>query len=227
MTNLIAPRYSGRIMFPPRPKISIPPAVLPDYEKKGYVAQLKFNGTRTLIELKPGGEIKFWTRRREPHKAYKPSRGMLNTLREIHEVANPDEHMVIDGELMHSKTKSLKDTFIAFDLLVVNGDYLIGVPMIERYELLDDILIDPDQSHKLTKEKMTDRNIAIYIRKNFWLAEVFCFGFENEFKSRTDIDEIEGLVLKNPKAKLEYGHSENNNTDWQIRCRKPHKNYKY
>lgn len=216
------PTYKGRIMYPPRPKLSIPPEKIVDYENKGYVAQLKFNGTRTLVELKPGGEIKLWTRHREPHKAYKLSKGMEENLHEMHESMSPDKHLVIDGELMHSKTKGLKDRFIAFDILVCNDDYLIGMPMLERYSILDEMLGQQEYW-----EEDTGRKIAIYIRDHLWLAETFVHNLSKKFKQFIDMDEIEGLVLKKPSAPLERGHSENNNSSWLIRCRKPHKNYQF
>lgn len=216
------PQYSGKIMYPPRPHISIPPKTLESYEKKGFIGQLKFNGTRTLVELVPGGEIKLWTRHREPHKAYKLSDGLRKNLMELHESFDCKEYIVIDGELMHNKTKGLKNTFIAFDLLVHEGNYLIGVPMLERYQHLAEMLGEPNNW-----EDTTGKKIAIRVREHLWLAETFMFDLKSNFNRAIEMDEIEGLVLKKPNAVLEYGHSEKNNTKWQLRCRKPHKNYQY
>lgn len=215
--------YNGRIMYPPRPKISIPPSKLKHYEDKGYVAQYKYNGTRTLVEILPGGEIKLWTRHKTEHKAYKLSKTLRDQLAELHIVtSNQQGYLVLDGELMHSKTKGLKDTFIAYDLLVFNDEYLIGAPYMERYALLNQITGDQE-----TFEKKTGKSIAIYIRSNFWLAPIFLFNFAEEFDRHKEMDEIEGLVLKRPKAPLERGFSQNNNSDWMIRCRKQTKNYLY
>jgi len=216
------PIYSGNIMYPPRPKVSIPPEKIIDYEKKGYVAQLKFNGTRTLVEMKPGGEIKLWTRNREPHKAYTLSEGMKADLMEFHESSDPDKHVVLDGELMHSKTKGLKDVFIAFDILVCEDNYFIDMKMLERFRILDEIMGEQDD-----REKQTGREIAIYVRDHLWLADTFVYDLAGQFERFKDMDEVEGLVLKNPDAKLERGHSENNNSSWLIRARKPNKNYRF
>lgn len=216
------PAYKGKIMYPPRPTTSIPPEKISDYENKGYVAQLKFNGTRTLVEMRPGGEIKLWTRHGEPHKAYKLSPGMEADLHELHESVNPDEYLVLDGELMNSKTKGLKDRFIAFDILVCESLHFIGMSMLNRYRVLDEITGEQEEH-----EEETGRKIAIYIRDHLWLAETFVYDLESNFKRLIDMDEVEGLVLKNPDAKLERGHSENNNSSWLIRARKPSKNYKF
>ena len=214
--------YSGNIMYPPRPKLSIPPEKLPDYENNGYVAQLKFNGTRTLVEIGPGSDIKLWTRKREAHKAYTLSDELKSELTSIHEAGDVTKTLIFDAELMHNKTKGLKDTLIIFDLLVVDSDYLVGMSMLERYDVLCNILGEPN-----TWEPETGRNIAIEVFKHVWLAQTFVFGFEREFKSRIDMDEIEGLVLKQSWAKLERGLSETNNDNWLVRCRKPNKNYSY
>lgn len=214
--------YNGKIMFPPRTDRAIPPEKIKDYENKGYAAQLKFNGTRTLVEMKPGGEIKLWTRHREPHRAYKLSKGLRANLEELHNAVDPNKHLVLDGELMNNKTKGLKDKFIAFDVLVAADDYFLGASMAQRHQILLDITGESDYH-----EEETGRNIAIFVRENFWVAETFLFDLENVFKSRIDMDEIEGLVLKKVGAPLEWGHSEMNNSDWQIRCRKPHKNYRF
>lgn len=224
--------YKGRIMYPPRPKLSIPPEKIPDYEEKGYVAQLKFNGTRTLIEIKPGGEILLWTRHREPHKAYELSEDLRAALAEVYENAcKQDKHLVIDGELLNNKTKGLKDKFVAFDLLVIDDHYLVGESMLNRYTILDDIL-----GTQWFWEEDTGRKIAIYCRDNLWLAELFMpaalygglgHNLSDVYSSRIDMDEIEGIVLKNPNATLERGYSENNNENWLVRCRKPNKNYKF
>jgi len=38
---------------------------------------------------------------------------------------------------------------------------------------------------------------------------------------------IEGFVLKKPSGKLESGLREKNNMGWQLKIRKPTKNYQY
>lgn len=231
------PKYSGKIMYPPRPKISIPPEKVGDYEDRGYVAQLKYNGTRTLVEIGPGSEVKLWTRHKEPHKAYELSEALKADLLAIYKLGDTTKTMVFDGELMHSKTKGLKDTLVLFDILVCDSDYLIGMPMLGRYSVLSDILGEPNEWETETGRKIAakcrvfeldeeDEVVERYLER-VWMAETFYYNFSDVYKSRVDMDEIEGLVLKNPRAPLDRGFSETNNQDWLIRCRKPNKNYSY
>jgi len=229
------PQYTGKIMYPPRPKLSIPPSKVGDYEEKGFVAQLKYNGTRTLVEMGPGSEIKLWTRHREPHKAYELSEALRADLLAIYQTGDTNKTLVFDAELMHSKTKGLKDTLILFDLLVCDSEYYIGMPMLGRYSMLNDILGEPDEWEEETGRKIAAKcRLFEYNEKDevteryldrVWVAETFYHNFADVYQSRIDMDEIEGLVLKNPRAPLDRGFSEANNQDWLIRCRKPSKNY--
>lgn len=209
-------------MYPPRPKTAIPLDKINDYEHKGYVGQLKFNGTRTLVEMKPGGEVKLWTRQREPHKAYRLSEGMREDLCELHASVDSKKHLVLDGELMHSKTTGLKDCFIAFDLLVCEDFHFIGMSMLERYMILDDIMGNQED-----RENQTGNKIAIYVREHMWLAETFIYNLSDRFDRLKNMNEVEGMVLKRPEAKLERGHSEDNNSSWLVKARKPTKNYRF
>jgi ATP-dependent DNA ligase len=208
-------------MYPPRPKRKIPPNKVSDYEKKGYFAQFKFNGTRTLVEFKDG-DIKLWTRHKTAHKRYKISKEMKSDLLKIYKTLGIDENHIIDGELMHSKIKGLKDIFIAFDLLVYKNEYLLDTRAMERYILLQSILGSPDE-----RESKTGKQIALDVLEHVWLAETFCMSFEERFKHAIELDEIEGLVLKKVSGKLERGFREENNGSWLIRCRKEHKNYAF
>lgn len=231
------PQYSGNIMYPPRPKTSIPPEKVGDYEEKGYIAQLKYNGTRTLVEMSPGPTIKIWTRHKEPHKAYELTDAMRSDLLAIYMAGDMTKTMIFDGELMHSKTKNLKDTLVLFDILVCDSDHLIGMPMLARYSIMSDILGEPDQWEEETGRKIAakcrvfeldekDEVVERYLER-VWMAETFYHSFSDVYKSRIDMDEVEGLVLKKPQAPLDRGFSETNNESWLIRCRKPSKNYEY
>ena len=219
------PKYSGSLMYPPRPEKSIPPEKISDYENLGYVAQQKFNGTRCLVEMLPSGEIKIWGRNKEPLKSYKLSEGLEACFKEMHAAISDGgspQYCVIDGELMNNKTKNLKDVFVAYDILVYKNEYLIGMSMLERYDLLQNIMGNPDEYEDITGHK-----IAIMCREKLWLAETYVFDLKKQFSRYIELDEVEGLVLKKPDAPLCYGLNEKNNSDWLIRCRKPHKNYSF
>lgn len=207
------------VMFPPRASVSIRPENMNQY--KGYIAQLKYNGSRTLIFVLPDGTIELWSRHQEPHKQYKMTADMEESIRALN--LPPKSFHVLDGELMHSKTRGLKDKIVLYDILVYQDQYFIGSTYAERYVFLNNLCGDPS-----VPESETGRKIALQVNRNIWIAPCFPSDmWQSMYNNLTDLDEIEGLVLKDPHGKLEFGLSESNNNAWQIRCRKPHKNYAY
>ncbi len=55
--------------------------------------------------------------------------------------------------------------------------------------------------------------------------QVFLFRRLYDDLIKTDI--YEGIVLKKASARLTYGFNEKNNSEWQLKCRKPNKNYNF
>jgi ATP-dependent DNA ligase len=208
------------VMYPPRPDGSIPPDTIQKYP--GWVGQRKWNGTRNLIFVMPDGSYELWNRHRQQHKQYKVSASMQNSLQELISKLERGVFHVFDSELMDAKTTKLKDKIVLYDVLVHDGMYLLGTTYKERYKKLLNILGNP-KDH----ESDTGRKLALKFNKNLWLSEVFTDKLEDRFKEAIGLDEIEGLVLKDPNGKLEFGVRESNNGKWLIRVRKPHKNYEF
>jgi ATP-dependent DNA ligase len=214
------------VMWPPRPEGSADPSTLDKYP--GWWAQRKFNGTRSLVFIDPDGNVHLRTRHQEEHKAYKLSYAMDAALTALLDRGDGNvafeagKWQVFDAELMNNKTIGVKDRMVLFDILVHNGSYLTGTTVRERYEILTYGLGMPD-----TIETETGRGIALQVNDNVWLAEVFEDTFADRFAELTDMDEVEGLVLKDPGGVLKPGVSEKNNSLWLVRVRKPHKNYRH
>lgn len=210
------------VFYPPRPEGSVPPDRLGDYP--GWWAQRKFNGTRTLIFLSPEGDVELRGRHQEPLKAYDLSPAMEGALQAL---AFPrGSWSVLDAELLHSKTRGPKDRMVLFDVLVFAGVYQTQTTYECRYNLLVDVC-----GHPRSHEGDTGRRIALKVNENVWLAESFRVQSAGEaralYESLIDLDEIEGLMLKDPGGRLQPGFGERNNSSWLIRVRKPHKNYKF
>ena len=221
-------RYSKLfVMFPPRPDGSSRPEDITPYP--GWWAQRKYNGTRTLVFLDPSGEVHLYNRHKELHRAYKMTEEMRKSWDKFrtHPNLKRSTWSVFDGELLHSKTTGVKDRIVLFDVLVHNGTYLTGSSYGERYSLLSHLCRDP-----ASYETTTGNELALHSTKHIWLAEVFTLPEDKKqamrlFREKTELDEIEGLVLKDPGGKLKPGVSETNNSSWLIRVRKGHKNYRY
>jgi len=207
-----------RYIYPPRPASSIQSEYLDKYVN--WIAQYKFNGTRNLIFVFPDGHIELYSRHREHNKAYKTSSQMREAFASLNLQAGCFH--VFDGELMHSKTVGLKDRIVLFDVLVLNGQYLIGTKYISRYRQLQMLLGRPSIFENETPHKLGYR-----VNQNLWLAKIYTKDLKSRFQKLIHIDEVEGLVLKDPNGLLTPGNAEENNGDWQIRVRKPNKNYAY
>jgi len=206
------------VMFPPRPSGSIQPEQVGDYP--GWVAQRKFNGTRTVVLIDPEGAVHLRTRHRAEHKAYKITADMRASLQAL--PLDRGSWHVLDGELLNNKTRGVKDRLVLFDLLVHDSKYLVGTTYGNRLDMLDFTLSEPNEY-----EQETGRKLAFRVNENVWFAETFRENFSGHFQELLDLDEIEGLVLKDPGGKLVPGVTENNNEAWLIRVRKPHKNYAF
>jgi hypothetical protein len=63
--------------------------------------------------------------------------------------------------------------------------------------------------------------------KNVYRATSYYANFENLYSKLVTTDMYEGIVLKRADAKLTLGMTEKNNNSWQIKCRKPTKNYAF
>ena len=212
-------KYS--FLYPPRPTSAVPISMLKFYESKGWIAQHKKNGTCTVLYVSPEKEVLVRTRHDTPHKAWKPtekSTGIFKTL-------PGDKWYALVVEVLHSKTSKVKDTVYIFDILVENGESLVGKTLIERQKILNKLfptnVESVDQSHYV-------------INENVWLVKNLTKGF---YETMTRLQEAaekiegnsenEGLVLKNPNAKLLSLGRKDGNSSWQVKCRVETKNYSF
>jgi hypothetical protein len=194
-------------LYPPRPERAVIPGHLPVFEGMGFSAEYKKNGTCTTIETDDG--LKSWTRHNEPHKAWNinefPAKDMLLKIEDSYFVA----------ELLHSKGVGVKDTLYVFDILKYQGKMLTGMTLMERRAIL----------HTLWPiQKVHYSHFEVH--KNLWVARWFECGFVEIFNGITKIED-EGIVLKDPKATLLPCYKEGTNAGWQVKCRKPTKNYSF
>jgi hypothetical protein len=155
------------------------------------------NGTCTVVTVDPKGKVFFWTRHKEPHKAWTPTTELKDYFSRF-----PDSVWV--GELLHSKGPSVKNFLYLIDVLGYEGSPLFGTMLTARQERL--------QGLPACSQVGMVRNYET--------------GFCELFNGLSDpLDE--GLVLKNPKAMLQACYREGNNTNWQVKCRRGTKNYTF
>jgi len=204
-------------LYPPRAEVTMNPARL-QASKRRYIAQYKYNDVRTLIFLFPGEQIELLTRQRESHKGYRLSNKMKRALLSLD--LSRDRSHVLDGGILRNLLVGDERPIVLWDILVHEGEYLIGTTYEQRYALLKRICREPG-----ALESKTGREIGLKIREALWLAPLFKSGFDRRFEQALPADYLEGLMLKDPRGKLERGILPKNNMSWQVKVRKPRKDY--
>ncbi len=198
-------------LYPPRPDTKIPQGMLGFYQKRGYVAQVKKNGTCTVI-FANADQVIYKTRHGDvdngEHKMWSPKPEHTAFFKSVAKKG----WSVFVAELLHSKTPHIKHDLFVFDQLVHESEQLVGTKLSERLSLLEETLGTG------TFEKDKHR-----VHEHVARAHSFKDGFNEIFTHLAPEDE--GVVLKNPKALLSMCSKETSNNDWQVKSRIPHKNY--
>lgn len=199
-------------LYPPRPSNDIGSKQLPHYSD--WLAQRKLNGARCCAYISPDREVTLATRHRTPFTRYRLTKPMREAL--LH-VAPPGAWCVLDGELLHTQTREVKDRLVLFDVLVLGSSHLIGTTYADRLERLHS-LCRPGE-----KERETAHGLGLMVRGPLWLAETFTANKNERFQESFGVNELEGLVLKDPNGRLEFPVRPDNNSSWMLRVRRPRK----
>jgi ATP-dependent DNA ligase len=210
-------------LFPPRPIQTTKHTELGKYDNDEYIAQPKYNGTCCNVFISKD-EIIVMNR----HKGTITSQYSHIDFRGMH---RGEGWMVVCGEFLN-KNKAGEDgkpfnlKFVIWDILVYEGKYLLGSTFGERMDLLESLY--PCTKMLVDKEKFTSyKHICCTPHANVYKAPNYYKNFDKLYDSIVDTDLYEGLVIKRKDAKLAFGLTEKNNNDWQIKCRKPTKNYDF
>lgn len=202
-------------IYPPRPRNAIMSIDLDTFDNFNMIAQVKMNGSNSVI-FTNGEKVIVMNRHN----------GRLTNVQvpmeEILSIYKGTGWMVLNAEYMN-KSKSdenrkvFNHKFVIFDILVLNGDSLVGKTFEERVILLDE----------LYGTKACEKPYLYGISENIYRVKSYTSNFLDLYNDLVEIDMIEGLVLKRRSARLEAGTSELNNTKSQVKCRKPTRNYRY
>jgi len=204
-----------KYIFPPRPKNAIQSSDLDFWDNNTLLAQPKLNGSNSVI-FTNGEKVIVMNRHN----------GRLTNVQvpmeEILSIYKGKGWMVLNAEYMN-KSKSdenrkvFNHKFVIFDILVLDGDSLVGKTFEERVILLD----------QLYGTKSCEKPYLYGISENIYRVKSYTSNFLELYNDLVEIDMIEGLVLKRKSARLEAGTSELNNTKSQIKCRKKCNSYRY
>ena len=207
---------SFRYIFPPRPKNPIPNTELTFWDNGSLIAQAKLNGSNSSIYT--NGERVIVMNR---HGA-RLSRVEVDNSEILSLYKGNGGWTVLNCEYLNKNKqdenrKAFNHKFVIFDILVNDGDYLVGKTFEERITLLDTMF----------GQKECEKDYLYGISENVYRVKSYQNQFNMLYDTLTPIDLIEGLVLKRKTARLEIGNTELNNVKSQIKCRKPTLNYKY
>jgi hypothetical protein len=205
-----------RYIFPPRPKNAIPDSELEFWDNGSLLAQPKLNGSNCLI-FTNGIKSVVMNRHNQRLTNFRLTDDEVKSI-----YRGNGGWTVINGEYLNKNKsdetrQSFNHKFVIFDILAIDGEYMVGKTFEERVQLLDSLYGQVD-SEKEYLYKITD---------NVYRVKSYKDGFKTLFDILTRIDMIEGLVMKRKNARLEIGTSELNNVKSQLKCRKATKNYKY
>lgn len=223
----------ARFIFPPRSATVVPREECEFFAKMGWIAELKVNDSRLGLRLLPNDKVEFWSRHGDLLK-YTPPETLLDQIRELRQKLRlePNEWTLLDGGLLHTKHVSIKNVVALWDVIVLNGEHLLGKTYTERHGLLTAVATDEDRVIGTCK---VGKNITkdIFVTTSYKLqpapggvslAELWAdVDKTNEPWTDQKTGEIkpqlEGLVFKQPDWPLERGPKELNNESYTVRSR--------
>lgn len=212
-------------IYCPRAEYKCPAADLDKYDNGQYIATPKYNGM-ALNVFTNGEELHLYNR----HKENMPLL-VKNSQVEFRKLAQTKNWYVFAGEYLNKGKYGEtgvkeKDKFIIWDVLVYDGNYLVGSTFSERLDLLESIF-------PCRRAVVTDKAVEVYDHlcctdlHNVYKAPAYLGNFTELYKQIVKTDMYEGLILKKKDSKLEFGTQVLNNHSWQIKIRKSTLNYSF
>lgn len=216
-------------IYPPRTQNVMPRNEIQFLQDMGYIAQYKYNDTRLLLKI-TNDKIEYWGRHADRLK-YNPIAELTDQVNALREKL--PGYCLLDGGLLDSKHAAIKDTIVLWDIIVMDSQQLIGTTYNERYKIIKDLCGTEKYQFKFPtnfpggNDKSYD--LGTCISKDIFVPSSYHTNWDNMWSTIDELNQpyfnnnqgplLEGLVLKNPKATLEFGFSEINNDSWMVRSR--------
>jgi hypothetical protein len=210
----LQPYKEFKYLYPPRPDNILSYDRIPYYEAQGWGGQYKKNGTCTIVAFSPEGEFIAMNRHHEDHKAWQ----LTDHIKQVLTFLLPKGYWaMLIGEIMHSKTPSIKDTIYFHDIIVHKSIQLVGMAFEDRQVLLKGLL--PQKGKSLYSHYEVDPKI--------WVANLITKDILQHFLNIKDKTIDEGIVLKKLNGKLKPCLKADSNSSWQYKIRYETKNYQF
>ena len=204
-------------IYPPRPKNAIQSSDLDFWENNdNMIAQCKLNGSNCSIYTN-GDIYVVMNRHGQRLTNFKLSESEIKSL-----YKGTGGWMLLNGEYLNKSKKDennkiFNHKFIIFDILINDGDYLVGKTFENRINILDNLYGKTD----------SEKPYLYSISENVYRVKSYTSGFNKIYDEVTKVDMMEGIVMKKKCAKLESSGSSDNNSRGQVKVRKKTKNYAY
>lgn len=202
-------------VYPPRPEKKFPATSLAMFDRmKIFYGQPKLNGS-CCVAVCNGEKINFYNRHKETFAKF------IFSGQELRANFKEQGLTIFCGEYLNKSQNdengnNTNGRLCLFDVIWYDGKSLVGTKLEYRQELLRKIFKAEHYNDWLDR-----------VSNNLFIVKNFETNFEDEWNKMIKHDVYEGLVLKRKDGILRPGSTEKNNMDWQIKCRKPTKNYTY
>ncbi len=213
-----------KFIYPPRPVNKISTDQIEKYDTGEYVAEVKYDGSAVVVFLDADGFI-VMNRHHET---------ISNDFAEEIDWAgmySGKGWMVLCGELLNKNKLGehgtpLNKKFVIWDILVYNGDYMVGATHAERLRKLE--ILFPTQRMQVTAAGIEEyKHLSFTNVKGVFKKAVYTTNFTELYNDLVTTQLYEGIVIKRLDAKLQFGFVEKNNFQSTLKCRKETKNYKF
>lgn len=214
-----------KYIYCPRPTNKISPDQIEKYDNGEYVSEVKYDGSAVTVFLNDDGFVKVMNRHNEP---------ITNPFMDEIDWAgmySGKGFMVLCGELLNKNKLGehgipLNKKFVIWDILVYNGDYLVGATHAERLRKLE--ILFPTQRMQVTAVGIEEyKHVCFTSVKGVFKKAVYTTNFTELYNDLITTGLYEGLVIKRLDAKLQFGFVEKNNFSSSVKCRKQTKNYSF
>ena len=228
-------KLKQRYIFPPRPlHDAVPFSEVQMYSTYGWVAQTKFNDKRTEISVS-GNDVEIFNRHKSKHKTFtltpELKTEILTVLRDVLGLDISD-WSYLDGGLLDGKNKLISGLLVIWDILVRDGDWLLGTTYGERYQWLLDKAVAAGGKPFIVTINGQEFDFGVRLSDHIFLPRI-SEDFNSVWEFTQAVNKaagwstegggepvLEGIITKNPKGVLkpDLGR-EANNCDWSARSR--------
>ena len=216
-----------QFVFPPRPEFKIKPDSISLYDNGEYFAQPKLNGSACVLNLHEGGDM-FLDNRHGERLTNADTR-----LIDVFNLFKGGGWMKLCGELLNKNKKgedgeSFNQRFVIWDILMLDNLSLEGTTFIKRKEILDHLYGEHESVVNGRGELESYNHLyCIAGAENCYRVPSYEKNFKQLYAELVKTDVYEGVCLKRKLGTLKPGLSEGNNSDWQLKCRKETKIYRF